>query len=403
MPLKPRIPTPNPPPSAPPTAERPYPASLHRQLLTYINLLSLPLFSSSSFWLLLLRLLPQKTPPLSLSVRVALSAIVDQLGEHGIWGKVTNFEDATHTALIMAWPGSDSGPRRSTAFVEFVDIFPTLADLAGIAIPPLCPLNSSGIELCTEGTSLRPIFQGPGGTEVKRAAFSQYPHGPHGNLAADTPPAPVASVPCPPSAAGRWFARDKLHPTADDLFVLDVDGSGAVTMDIRGCPDCGFAAATGRLTPGGVELTLTFAASPRIDRQTGTLVDGGCGLDWVSNSSDGSGHWSPFSRAAPPVPPAPSGVYMGYTMVTRIAQGEGVGAGVAPCEVRYTEWPRWIGDPGAKGTPDWSDVGGRELYNHTADPQETVNVVDSVPASIVAALSGQLRAGWRYAIGPGAL
>ena len=305
----------------------------------------------------------------------------------------------------MSWPGSDSRPSRSTAFVEFVDIFPTLADLAGIAVPPLCPPNSSRIELCTEGTSLRPIFQGPGGTVVKRAAFSQYPHGPHGNLAADTLPAPVASVPCPPSVAGRWFAREKYHPTSDDLFVLDVDGNGAVTMDVRGCPDCGFAAATGRLTSGGVELTLTFAASPRIDRQTGTLVDGGCGLDWVTNSSDGSGHWSPFSRAAPAPPPSPppSGVFMGYTMVTRIAHGEGAGAGVDPCEVRYTEWPRWVGDPGAKGTPDWSYLAGRELYNHTADPQETVNVVGSVPASVAAALSLQLRAGWRHANGPGAM
>ena len=102
-----------------------------------------------------------------------------QLGEHGIWCKVTNFEDATHTALIMSWPGSDRPSARSSAFVEFVDVFPTLADLAGIVVPPRCPANSSHIELCTEGASLRPIFENAA-TEVKRAAFSQFPHGPHG-------------------------------------------------------------------------------------------------------------------------------------------------------------------------------------------------------------------------------
>ena len=67
-------------------------------------------------------------------------------------------------------------PVRSTAFAEFVDIFPMLADLAGIAVPPLCPQDSSGVELCTEGTSLRPVFE-DSSAEVKRAAFSQFPHG----------------------------------------------------------------------------------------------------------------------------------------------------------------------------------------------------------------------------------
>ena len=37
-----------------------------------------------------------------------------------------------------------------------------------------------------------------------------------------------------------------------------------------------------------------------------------------------------------------------------------------------------------------------ELYNHTADPDENVNVAnDTALAPVVAALSAQLRAGWR--------
>lgn len=52
------------------------------------------------------------------------------LGEHGIFCKVTNFQDATHTALIISTPTSRMPSTKSSSMVEFVDIFPTLADLA---------------------------------------------------------------------------------------------------------------------------------------------------------------------------------------------------------------------------------------------------------------------------------
>ena len=75
---------------------------------------------------------------------------------------------------MISWPGQQH-VGRTRSFVEFVDIFPTLADLAGIPVPPLCPEDSSKVALCTEGVSLRPIFADPS-HEVKRASFSQYPH-----------------------------------------------------------------------------------------------------------------------------------------------------------------------------------------------------------------------------------
>ena len=56
------------------------------------------------------------------------------LGEHGHWGKVTNYEDATRAPLIIATPGQKSG-NRVTAPVEFLDIYPTLCDLAGLTRP----------------------------------------------------------------------------------------------------------------------------------------------------------------------------------------------------------------------------------------------------------------------------
>ena len=68
----------------------------------------------------------------------------------------------------------------TTKFAELVDIFPTLSDLAGLPKIPLCPVNSSLIKLCTEGTSLLPVifrntFNQSDSFKWKSATFSQYP------------------------------------------------------------------------------------------------------------------------------------------------------------------------------------------------------------------------------------
>eukprot|EP00037_Helgoeca_nana_P016342 m.153861 g.153861 ORF g.153861 m.153861 type:complete len:698 (+) comp23475_c0_seq2:76-2169(+) len=309
-----------------------------------------------------------------------------QLGEHGIWCKVTNFELATHTALIISWPGMGK-PGRSTSFVEFVDIFPTLSDLAGIAVPPLCPPNSSHIELCTEGVSLKPIFFDET-AEVKTASFSQYPHGPHGVLTTKSSSAP----PCPPTATGRWLAINRDSPRSNNLFVLNVRSNGEVSMDTSGCSDCSFSSAIGSLTATGVNLTLRFAKTAVTDFQVGTLMNNSCQLVWTTNSSDTSGHWAPFFRDghAPPTPPAPppaNSIFMGYTMITRVER----------LEYRYTEWPLWLGSASTKGSPNWADLAGVELYNHSADPEENENIVGNTDPTLLSALSKQLRAGWRAA------
>lgn len=74
-----------------------------------------------------------------------------------------------------------------------MSLFATLAELAGLQVPPACPERSFGVELCTEGTSLVHHFnvsegevqEGCGNTErcfdEEPAAFSQYPR------PADTP------------------------------------------------------------------------------------------------------------------------------------------------------------------------------------------------------------------------
>ena len=65
------------------------------------------------------------------------------LGDHGMWTKHTNYEQANRIPLLAVVPGA-SRPRSVTkSFVETVDIFPTLAELAGLP-PPTGPQPIDG-------------------------------------------------------------------------------------------------------------------------------------------------------------------------------------------------------------------------------------------------------------------
>ena len=85
------------------------------------------------------------------------------LGDHGQWCKHTNFEEATHAPLIISVPGQKTAGSKSDALVEFVDIYPSLAELCGL--PP--PQGA-------EGVSFVPVIEQPS-RSWKPAALSQYP------------------------------------------------------------------------------------------------------------------------------------------------------------------------------------------------------------------------------------
>lgn len=95
-----------------------------------------------------------------------------KLGEHDSWAKHSNVENDVNAPLILAAPGMKSPGSRSDGLVEFVDVFPTLAELAGLPLPKQL-----------EGTSFKPLLDDPK-RPWKSAAFSQYPrsrvatHGP---------------------------------------------------------------------------------------------------------------------------------------------------------------------------------------------------------------------------------
>ncbi|XP_052783116.1 iduronate 2-sulfatase-like [Mya arenaria] len=96
-----------------------------------------------------------------------------QLGEHGIWGKSTNFELATHAPMILKIPGLTDSGLSTRRIVEFVDLFPTLVEAVGLPKVSICPENSAHVSTCTEGESFMPLVHNTS-ADWKHVAFSQY-------------------------------------------------------------------------------------------------------------------------------------------------------------------------------------------------------------------------------------
>ena len=97
------------------------------------------------------------------------------VGEHNEWCKKTNFELSTHAPMMIHIPGVTDQGIVTEELTEFVDLFPTLVDAAGLPEIPLCPENSSKILLCTEGKSMMPLIYGTHSGVWKKRVFSQYP------------------------------------------------------------------------------------------------------------------------------------------------------------------------------------------------------------------------------------
>lgn len=86
------------------------------------------------------------------------------LGHQGMWGKTTNFENATRAPLIISAPNHLKNIQLDQ-LVEYVDIYPTLLDLTGLKTVNYL-----------EGNSMKPIMENPD-LDWKTAAFSQFNRG----------------------------------------------------------------------------------------------------------------------------------------------------------------------------------------------------------------------------------
>lgn len=93
------------------------------------------------------------------------------LGNHGLYCKHSNFEQATKSPFLISPAMQDvHAPRNVRAYapVELLDLMPTLKDMAGIGHVDLSKFR------VMQGQSLVPVLADPENGFVKPAAYSQY-------------------------------------------------------------------------------------------------------------------------------------------------------------------------------------------------------------------------------------
>lgn len=83
------------------------------------------------------------------------------LGDHFLWGKVTLFDVGAKVPFIVRAPGITQPGTNSQAMVELVDLYPTLAELTGLAAPKHL-----------QGMSIVPLLRHPEHIGKKKHAYS---------------------------------------------------------------------------------------------------------------------------------------------------------------------------------------------------------------------------------------
>jgi uncharacterized sulfatase len=90
------------------------------------------------------------------------------VGEHGLWKKQSLFEGAARVPMIVAAPGQEARGTVSPRTVELLDIYPTLADLCGLA----APRNLAGRSMRSLLDDAEAPWDKPAFTQVWRGRFA---------------------------------------------------------------------------------------------------------------------------------------------------------------------------------------------------------------------------------------
>ena len=88
------------------------------------------------------------------------------LGDHGIWTKHTNYEQANRIPLMIAGPGIAAAGLVTEQLTESVDLYPTLVELAG--------LPKAMVPQAMDGVSLVPVLRDPD-SRIRDHAFHVFP------------------------------------------------------------------------------------------------------------------------------------------------------------------------------------------------------------------------------------
>jgi arylsulfatase A-like enzyme len=155
------------------------------------------------------------------------------LGEHGLWQKMSLFEESTRVPLIISVPGMKSAGQVAKSPVGLIDVYPTLAELCGVKAPgnlqgqSLVPMLENPEET-GRGWSLSQVTRGPRNAprmgytlRTPRWRYTEWDEGRHGRELYDheTDPHELTNLADDPAQAERIakLSAMVLEAAADSL------------------------------------------------------------------------------------------------------------------------------------------------------------------------------------------
>lgn len=129
------------------------------------------------------------------------------LGEHGLWQKMTTYEESARVPMIIAAPGMKARGKTTERLAELVDLYPTIAELCGLRLP-------DGLE----GTSLTPLLNNPE-RSWKQGAFTEVIHARGGGRADSSREPRIES--CGRSVRSERFRYTEWSDGADGAELYD--------------------------------------------------------------------------------------------------------------------------------------------------------------------------------------